>query len=403
MQDLVALGTGNSRLMKSNISPSTTLSELISMLNNGTFPYDIGPLNAAGISQQGTALNKATLLKDATAALFGLGTDAVPDDVLKVLSQAALYKTVTPTAQLGTLAEGSIIYLNENGQPVPFYVAKQNYEPTYNTDRVLIVRKGAYQQGNWNETNVNTYNGSTIDTWMNGTYLQMLDSDVQSAVSTTNIPATSPYNSGVIRLEKSIFALSGTELGESGSPMNVEGSALPIVSILIRLDESGQFTRSPLNNSTTNFYQFTSNGGLTEGNYQSSNGYVPSFTLPASFEVLLSPVTGLYTVTNDLIMALPSVQIETGSYTGTGTYGSSNPNTLTFGFVPKFVVVGYATNQWLIFITTDAENSDAFYASTDYPNKYTISGNELKWYTIGTNAVYQLNGSGLTYRFIAIG
>lgn len=30
----------------------------------------------------GTALNKANLLTDATAALFGLGADAVPDDVL---------------------------------------------------------------------------------------------------------------------------------------------------------------------------------------------------------------------------------------------------------------------------------------------------------------------------------
>lgn len=31
----------------------------------------------------GTVLNKANLLTDATAALFGLGTDAVPDDVLE--------------------------------------------------------------------------------------------------------------------------------------------------------------------------------------------------------------------------------------------------------------------------------------------------------------------------------
>ena len=33
-------------------------------------------------TQAGTPLNKATLLSDSTAALFGLGTDAVPDDVL---------------------------------------------------------------------------------------------------------------------------------------------------------------------------------------------------------------------------------------------------------------------------------------------------------------------------------
>lgn len=33
-------------------------------------------------TQEGTPLNKANILKDATAAMFGLGSDAVPDDVL---------------------------------------------------------------------------------------------------------------------------------------------------------------------------------------------------------------------------------------------------------------------------------------------------------------------------------
>lgn len=81
MENLVPLGTGNSRFMKSNISPNTTLVQLIQMLNNGTFPYDIGPINPAGISQQGTPLNKDTLLKDATALLYSLSNTAVPDDV----------------------------------------------------------------------------------------------------------------------------------------------------------------------------------------------------------------------------------------------------------------------------------------------------------------------------------
>lgn len=36
-------------------------------------------------TQEGDPLNKNTLLKDATAALFGLGTDAVPDDVLAAI------------------------------------------------------------------------------------------------------------------------------------------------------------------------------------------------------------------------------------------------------------------------------------------------------------------------------
>ena len=32
-------------------------------------------------------------------------------------------------------------------------------------------------------------------------------------------------------------------------------------------------------------------------------------------------------------------EIEVKSYTGTGTYGSANPNSLTFNFVPKIVFI----------------------------------------------------------------
>ena len=38
-------------------------------------------------TQEGTSLNKASLLKDQTAALYGLGNDAVPDDVFSVASE----------------------------------------------------------------------------------------------------------------------------------------------------------------------------------------------------------------------------------------------------------------------------------------------------------------------------
>ena len=49
--------------------------------------------------------------------------------------------------------------------------------------------------------------------------------------------------------------------------------------------------------------------------------------------------TSLETGENNFIVssARGDVEIETGSYRGTGTYGHSNPNTLTFSFEPKFV------------------------------------------------------------------
>lgn len=45
-------------------------------------PYYATVTRADNPTQEGTPLNKASLLKDATALLFGLGADAVPDDVL---------------------------------------------------------------------------------------------------------------------------------------------------------------------------------------------------------------------------------------------------------------------------------------------------------------------------------
>lgn len=99
MENLVPLGTGNSRLMKSNIPASTTLAQLIQMLNNGTFPYDIGPLNPAGISQQGTPLNKATLFSDDTAALYPEGVNN-PNDALEYLRKYGAGATATYPAAI---------------------------------------------------------------------------------------------------------------------------------------------------------------------------------------------------------------------------------------------------------------------------------------------------------------
>ena len=40
-------------------------------------------------------------------------------------------------------------------------------------------------------------------------------------------------------------------------------------------------------------------------------------------------------------------KIQTGSYVGTGTYGASNPCSLTFDFVPKLILITQDDVQWL--------------------------------------------------------
>lgn len=62
-------------------------------------------------TQEGTPLNKATLLKDGTAALLGLGTDAVPDDafVALVLGQGVYGYRVRVQLADGTPVEGATV------------------------------------------------------------------------------------------------------------------------------------------------------------------------------------------------------------------------------------------------------------------------------------------------------
>lgn len=100
MQDFVPLGTGNSRNLKSAIPAGTTWEQALAMLRGGTFPIDIGAVNPSGISQQGNPLNKNTLLKDETAALFGKSNTAVPDEIFQILSKALLINDDGSTASI---------------------------------------------------------------------------------------------------------------------------------------------------------------------------------------------------------------------------------------------------------------------------------------------------------------
>ena len=160
------------------------------------------------------------------------------------------------TTTLGNKSTGSIIKLKENGTLVDFYVAKHDYESSLNgAGRTLVVRKDVYDQRQWHSSNVNAYASSTIDSWLNSTYKNLLDADIRSLIGTTKIRYTpGQRNWNVSTLERSVFLLSLTELGESHTYANTEGSALPIASTLKIAYQNGsptyQWTRSPNTNDT---------------------------------------------------------------------------------------------------------------------------------------------------------
>lgn len=111
MKDFVINGNGNSRYVKSSLEGITTWEQFRAALAAGTLPIDLNGINPEGFQQLGDPLNKATLLKDATAALLGLGTDAVPDDafVALVLGQGVYGYRVKVQLSDGTPVQGSTV------------------------------------------------------------------------------------------------------------------------------------------------------------------------------------------------------------------------------------------------------------------------------------------------------
>lgn len=101
-------------------------------------------------------------------------------------------------------------------------------------------------------------------------------------------------------------------------------------------------------------------------------------------------------------------RVQFGSYVGTGTYGSSNPNALTFDFVPKMVFVwgfGNSSGNSLYYqFMFYGENYTSIYIGDGNSNSTKVSWDSktVSWYHNG-DRYQQLNESSRTYRFFAIG
>lgn len=146
---------------------------------------------------------------------------------------------------LSDYAEGDLVQIPESGTPVEFYVAKHDYESQLNgAGRTLLVRKDAWQQSAWNSSGVNEYANGTLDNFLRFEYVAVLPENVLSILQETTFYYTiGNRNNTVSQLTRAIFCLSLTELGYSGSDFNVEGSPLPISSILDASFEN--WTRTP--------------------------------------------------------------------------------------------------------------------------------------------------------------
>lgn len=225
----------------------------------------------------------------------------------KVIMSGIVPPLVAPVTgiQLGDIAEGSIVKLNENGSPVEFYVAKHDYESSLNgSGRTLLVRKDAQHDVStskmWDAGGVNAYSGSDIDVYINGTYLDMFDTKTKSAIGTTKFYYTPMNgNTSVGTLQRAVFILSFTELGLSDydANRNVEGSALQNVTVYQSVKYNGksvqQWTRTPYKRNTSSVYYLNTDGSFARTDASSFASVArPCLTLPSG--ALFDEVTMLF-------------------------------------------------------------------------------------------------------------
>lgn len=137
---------------------------------------------------------------------------------------------------LSTKTIGSIVKLKVNGTLRDFIVVQQGRPSTIydaSCDGTWLLMKDCYEAKRWHSSNVNDYANSEIHSYLNGAFLGLFDSNIQSQIKQVKLPyrAGSGYGksvtSGANGLSAKIFLLSSTETGyvHDYMPTN-EGSVL---------------------------------------------------------------------------------------------------------------------------------------------------------------------------------
>jgi len=193
-------------------------------------------------------------------------------------------------ANLGQLALGSVVKINESGVPQEFYVARHD---AYTAGRTLLVRRYVHSSRQYTNGVNNSYSSSPISAWLNGAYHDTLDPDIRAHIAEVVIPYTPDYpQSFVGDLNRKVFLLSLTELGATHYQARVEGTALSIADILRFATTAsgspvGQWTRTLVRDNYTAVFVFWGDGTHSFTDFLTNSGFGvrPAFTLPMSLTV----------------------------------------------------------------------------------------------------------------------
>ena len=125
--------------------------------------------------------------------------------------------------KLGTKAVGSIVKIKVNGAAKDFIIVQQGNPNTSTYDSscagTWLLMKDSYNYMKWNATYENNYASSDINSWLNGTFYNLIDADIRAVIKQVKIPyhSGSYYNgtlhTGANGLNTKLFLLSGIEVG----------------------------------------------------------------------------------------------------------------------------------------------------------------------------------------------
>lgn len=325
-------------------------------------------------TQEGTPLNKASLLTDATAALYGLGTDAVPNDVFGWVGKYAEYWWSLLHGQASS-------YWAESLTPLPGSVTIYQYGATISYSySISISNSGVASLNNPQTITIASSSGETAIK----NYCSQL----------VNLAANAPYymsfTNGTGIANTNIYKV--PEGATAGTTSNASNNTFYFTKI-----DSADFwisfgTGSWAASVVSATLVDVPAGGLTYAHSIDRNEYPDSGTVDG--------VT--YTYLGIPFEKLPTApKIATGQYTGGGVYGNSNKNSLTFDFEPKFVRIAHSTgaaytSTWIFNIGYAYSNAAKSGAT------YSLNGKTLSWYSTNS-ANDQLNTGGAIYYYFAIG
>ena len=187
--------------------------------------------------------------------------------------------------KLSTKAVGSIVKIKVNGAAKDFIIVHQGlpssaYDASCNG--VWVVMKDIYTTSAFG--NNNSYKDSGIHTYLNGTFYNLIDSQIRAVIKQVKIPYTnSGVQSGANGLSTKVFLLSGTEVGFSGvSYMNTEGAKLSYFdSASKRVAYNGSsaaewWLRSPYTYNSSYVWYVKSDGSNDNWNYNNTYGVRPA-------------------------------------------------------------------------------------------------------------------------------